>query len=100
MESKIKIGKNAKENTEIVKEANKEYYWFHLDKFPSCSLIIEEKEINKEMIINCGKIVKERSKYKNIRNIKINYTKVKNIKILKEIGKFELKNNKYKTIII
>jgi len=59
-----KVGKNAKENTDLINLSNTNWYWFHLEKFPSCHVIICSEELTNEMITNAGILVKENSKYK------------------------------------
>lgn len=78
----IKIGDNAIDNRTIIKEAKFTDYWFHLTKFPSCHVIIsvdEEYPINQEMIKHCAYLVKNNTKYKNFKNITVNYTTIKNV---------------------
>ena len=40
-----KIGKDEKENTELINSSNPNWYWFHLEKFPSCHLVICTEEL-------------------------------------------------------
>lgn len=78
----IKIGQNAIDNDNIISEAKEADIWFHLKTFPSCHVIIEcsnEYPINLTMIIHCANLVKQNTKYKNVPNVKVNYTPIKNI---------------------
>jgi len=88
-----KIGKDAKENTELVSSSNPNWYWFHLEKFPSCHLVICAEELTNEMINYAGELVKENSKYK-FKNIGINYCKIDNLLHGKEPGSVYFKSNK------
>lgn len=100
--NKIKIGKNAEENDLIIKEARQTDIWFHLDKFPSCHVIVscsKEFPITFEMITYCGLLVKENTKYRNLPKLKINYTEIKNVKRTEIKGKVLL-NKKTHTITI
>ena len=100
--NKIKIGKNAEDNDNIIKEAKETDVWFHLAEFPSCHVIIEcskEKPITKQMIYYCGNLVKQNTKYKNIGSLKINYTDCKNVIRTEIKGKVILKG-KINNIII
>ena len=36
----LKIGKNAKENDELISSSEKTYTWFHLSDYPSCHGVI------------------------------------------------------------
>jgi predicted ribosome quality control (RQC) complex YloA/Tae2 family protein len=88
-----KIGKNANDNTKLIKDSNINWYWFHLDKFPSCHVIVCKDEITIDEINNAGNLVKENSKYK-FKNIGINYCKVDNLIHGKEPGSVYFKSNK------
>jgi predicted ribosome quality control (RQC) complex YloA/Tae2 family protein len=78
----IRIGQNAEENHFIIKNSNQNDIWFHLDKLPSCHVIISSnnQEITKNMIYYCADLVKNNTKYKNFKNVKVIYTEIKNIK--------------------
>ena len=81
----IKIGENANDNDKIISEANQNDIWFHLDKFPSCHVILscsKKYPPNEKMLYYCAKICKENTKFRNLPNIKIKYTKIKNIQML------------------
>lgn len=97
----IKIGENAKENTELIsflKNINENYIWFHLSSFPSPHIIAETSDISTELIVECAKLCKKYSKYKNMKNLYIDYTTLKNIKITSIFGKIEFVKNKLKKI--
>ena len=98
----IKIGENAKDNDNIIKESKETDVWFHISNLPSCHVIIEcskEHPINKQMIAHCANLTKENGKYKNISKIKINYTEIKNVKRTLVPGKVMI-NGKIKSIIV
>jgi predicted ribosome quality control (RQC) complex YloA/Tae2 family protein len=98
----IKIGKNSKENDEIITLAKSTDIWFHLDAFPSCHVIIEccdDFPINNAMIIYCANLVKQNTKYRNVPKLKVNYTKIQNIQKTDVIGCVIMKG-KYSTITI
>lgn len=98
----IKIGQNAEENNDIIKEANQTDMWFHLAKFPSCHVIVECSEefpINNAIINYCAQLVKQNTKYKCIPKLKVNYTKIKNVQRTDKIGCVVLKGKVF-TIII
>lgn len=78
----IKIGQNAIENTQIIKESSESDIWFHLAKFPSCHVIIsssEEYPATNIMINYCINLVKQNTKYKKLPRLKVNYTLIKNV---------------------
>jgi hypothetical protein len=88
-----KIGQNASENTELVNISNPKWHWFHLEKFPSCHLVVCSEELTNEIISYAGELVKENSKYK-FKNIGINYCKIDNLVHGKEPGSVCFKSNK------
>jgi predicted ribosome quality control (RQC) complex YloA/Tae2 family protein len=103
---KILVGQNAKDNWKILDDSAPEDLWFHLADYTSCHVVIQkivlevedtEENINynPEIIIVGANYCKEHSKYKNNKNIKVIYTKVKNIKKGKEQGSVYTKNEKY-----
>lgn len=100
--NKIKIGKNAKENDLIVKDAKETDIWFHLADFPSCHVIIECSKnfpVDNQMIKYCANLVKQNGKYKNIPKVKVNYTEIKNVTRATTPGQVIIKG-KVKSIIV
>jgi len=90
----IRIGQNAKENDELVKNSKETDIWFHISGLPSCHVIIEVSKdfpITKQMIYYCANLVKENTKYKNVPKIKINYTEIKNVSRTNVPGKVIIK---------
>lgn len=73
-----KVGGNASENTDLIKSCEGDWFWFHLDKFPSCHVVICSSIIDNKMILIAGELVKAHSKYK-FKNIGVNYCKVQNL---------------------
>jgi len=89
----IKIGRNAKENDELVKNSPKTSLWLHLgDNRPSPHGIIEnlnenENEIDKNIIYYVGCLIKKFSKYKYTKLVSIEYLPLISVKpSLYEIG--------------
>lgn len=74
-----RIGKNAAENTQLIKDSDQGWHWFHLDKFPSCHVVVCTDTIDDSMIQYAAELVKENSKYK-FKNIAVCYCKVDNLK--------------------
>lgn len=85
-----RLGENAKENHEIIDDADKEDWWFHIDGHPSSHCIVERLVIDIDDIIFASNIVKENSKFKHIKNLRICYTQVKNLKKTKNPGEVKL----------
>jgi predicted ribosome quality control (RQC) complex YloA/Tae2 family protein len=97
----IKIGQNAAENDELVKDSKQTDYWFHLDNLSSCHVVIasdKKNSITKRMINHCAVVCKENTKYKN-QKVKVKYTKIKNVKRTEIPGRVTLKG-KNKVIIV
>jgi len=96
-----KLGENARENWELIssKEVKPGYYWFHLYSFPSGHLVLFSEEIKPEIIEYCCDICKTHSKMRNIKNIKIDCTQVKNLIKTEKIGEVEYKSNRKVTKI-
>ena len=95
---KYKLGGNAKENFNLIDEANdinNEYWWFHLEDTSSGHCIVYSDNIDKEMILFASNLVKQYSKLKNQKKVKIIYTQIKNIKKQKTIGEVILLNKSY-----
>jgi predicted ribosome quality control (RQC) complex YloA/Tae2 family protein len=85
----IKVGENAQENWEIIGEANGSDIWFHVDKFPSCHVVLNAnsiplKKIHRSVINFCASICKEGSKQKNSKKVSIIYTEIRNVTINKK----------------
>lgn len=97
-DTNIIIGENAQENWDLL-DKNENYLWFHLKSFPSCHVILETEEPTKEMIVSAASLCKLHTKYRNIPNLKINYTPIKNIKKAYQIGSVTF-NSKRKVLDI
>jgi len=102
--NKIKyiVGQNANENWQIFSSANPEYFLFHLTSFPSCYVILEtEIEPSMDMIKTGALLCKQNTKYRNVPNIKVDYTKCKNIIKGENVGEiFFISNKKVNKIIV
>jgi len=94
-----KIGKNDKDNFDIIDKANSDDIWFHLNNYPSCHVIASIDEIikkkNLRYIIKKGALLcKANSKYKSDKDISIIYTTIKNVKKTEKIGSVITTNTK------
>ncbi len=90
----IYIGKDKYENWQLIDQAFDEDYWFHLNEYPSCHIILHivntniitnKKSLNKILKL-CALECKKNSKYNNQKNLSICYTKIKNIQKGENIG--------------
>jgi predicted ribosome quality control (RQC) complex YloA/Tae2 family protein len=78
------VGRNAKENIEIIEKSDPEDYWFHVSGSSSAHVVvtipshIDKKEKGK--ILKRGALLaKQHSTSKSIKNVMIVYTKIKNV---------------------
>jgi predicted ribosome quality control (RQC) complex YloA/Tae2 family protein len=98
-----KIGKNDEGNFNLIDESDKDDLWFHINNKPSCHVIARLQNIRfttqdndlpnyydihfdtlenkqKQQIIKQGALIcKQFSKFKSEKNIKVDYTKIKNV---------------------
>jgi hypothetical protein len=97
-----KIGSNSKENWEILETANHNYLFFHLSSFPSCYVILETNDISdNNSILKAALECKKHTKYKNLKNIKVDYCYVSNLEKGDVVGEVIFKSNrKIKNIIV
>tara|TARA_B100000524_G_scaffold311736_1_gene188405 strand:+ start:45 stop:365 length:321 start_codon:yes stop_codon:yes gene_type:complete len=96
----FKVGQNAQENWDLL-SLDENFTWFHLKSFPSCHVIIEKIDPSNDEIMKGANLCLENTKYRNLKNIKINYTLIKNIVKSDKIGSVTFKSNrKVKTVMI
>ena len=86
----FRLGDNAKENHQLIDDADPNDWWFHLDEYPSGHCIVETSELNNELIIYAAQLVKEHSKYRNHKKLGVKYLQIKNIKKTKNPGEVKL----------
>ena len=92
---KALIGSNAKENWNILDLANPDDVFFHLSSFPSCYLILESEGIPEYETINESALCcKNNTKYRNVPNIKVDYTLCSNVIKGTKVGEVIYKSNK------
>jgi len=96
----IKIGRNAAENWELL-DTDPDFIWMHLNSFPSGHVIIEDSNPSDEILSYSALQCKENSKYKNLKNLKICYTRVGNLIKGEKVGSVCFKSKrKVKTIML
>jgi|TARA_B110000967_G_scaffold190926_1_gene216095 predicted ribosome quality control (RQC) complex YloA/Tae2 family protein len=84
-ETNIIIGENAKENWELL-DTNQNYLWLHLRSFPSCFVIIQDDSPSNLTLLEAACLCKQNTKYRDLRNVKVNYTKISNIQKADKCG--------------
>ena len=100
-DTQILIGQNSSENWELLDDNPETYYWFHLKSFPSCHVIVQSDDITDELIHYAATVCKNKTKYKNLGNLKVNYTPISNIKKADVVGSVCFNSNrKVKSITI
>lgn len=97
------IGKNAKENFEIIDDAEDHHIWFHFHNAPSCHVIAKlDKELNKKdfkYVVKQGAVLcKQHSKFNNQKNVEIVYTIIKHVHKTNTLGSVQLESEK--TVVI
>jgi hypothetical protein len=73
-----RVGTSAEDNSQLIKDSMGDWTWFHLDKFPSCHVVICKMGCDSVEINQAATLVKEHSKYK-FKNIGVNYCKIDNL---------------------
>lgn len=97
-------GSNKTENEDLIKLASPNEYWFHVSNVPSCHVVTQLNDNivtknNLKYLIKAGAVIcKKNSKYNNIKNLEITYTKISNVKLTDRTGSVILQE--YKTITI
>lgn len=82
----IKIGKNAKDNFDLIDFADPDDLWFHLRDFPSAHGFLDKEHISKENIRLVAEMIKAKSKQRNEKNIVVEYLPIKFVKKTKLTG--------------
>jgi predicted ribosome quality control (RQC) complex YloA/Tae2 family protein len=96
------IGKNARENWDILDNSEQFDVWFHLDNTTSPYVILEVKDNNpipETVITQCAQLCKNNSKSKNIKNTKVIYCEVSSLTKGNKLGSVLLKDTP-KAIIV
>lgn len=81
----ILLGENAQDNWDIIDFESNDI-WFHLNSFPSCHVIVCNESLDNETLMYAAELCKSKTKYRNLRNVKVCYTKCNNLKKGNEIG--------------
>ncbi len=99
----FKLGKNSSANDYLMKNSEKEDWWFHLADFPSGHCLVEIEKISskgenpkleKFEIDTASTLIKENCKLKNHnKKLKVNYLQMKFVRSGKEKGQAILLKN-------
>lgn len=78
----IKLGENAIENTQLVKMANRNHHWVHLERFPSGHVVVETCDPSEELLHEASMLCLARTKYRNMRNVGVSATTIGNLRCM------------------
>ena len=92
-DTRILLGENAQDNWDII-DFESNYIWLHLDKFPSCHVIICDETPNDDTIMFAGELCKSKTKQKTLKDIKVCYTKCSNLNKGADIGSVSYKSKR------
>ena len=75
------LGENAKENWLLLDQSKPNHYFFHLSSFPSGYVIleIEDGQLTNDMIITSAQLCKLNTKYRNFKDIRVDYCLCSNV---------------------
>lgn len=90
----IYLGENKQENWKLLETSCENEFFIHLNSFPSGHVKVQTETFDQEIILYAGKICRQYSKYKNLKDIKICYCKYSNLLKGKEIGEVIFKSNR------
>ena len=91
-----KLGETAKENWNIFDKAENNYLFFHLSSFPSGYVILEYKDSEPTpfMIQIAAQHCKNGTKYKTLKNIKVDWCRCDNLEKTDKVGEIIFKSNR------
>lgn len=97
-----KVGENAKDNWSLLEVSCKTNLFFHLTHYPSCFVLLDcKKTLSMDILKQVALVCKENTKYKNIKNISVDYTTCLNIQKGEHVGEIEYKSNrKVKKLVV
>ena len=98
-DTKIIIGENAKDNWDII-DFESDNIWLHLNSFSSCHVIIEDNSPSEDVLNYAAKLCKENTKYRNLKHLKVCYTKCSNLVKGEDIGSVSYKSKRQVNYLI
>ena len=96
----IVVGKNAQDNWDIVRNANQNDLWFHVDKTSSASVVLDSKYITASNIRDAANLCKQNSKFRDMNRVKVVYCPVRNIHFGNSVGEFIIKSKRRCRVIV
>lgn len=70
----------------LIKESSPEHLCFHLNSFPSPYVVIRCSDPGPDIIAEAASVCKSKSKYSHLKNMRVLYTQVSNMKLDHENG--------------
>jgi len=90
-----KLGENAAENWKMLDDIKPTFYFFHLSSFSSGYAILEcEDEPKIDIIQDAARICRNGTKYRNLKNIKVDYCHCSNITKSDKVGEVIFKSQR------
>ena len=98
----IYIGKNNKQNDELVRNSSNNDYWFHVHEMPGAHVILKNngKEISNDVIEYTAQLAAGYSKGKDSGKVPVDYTKIKYVRKTKGLKPGLVLYSNYKTIYV
>ena len=99
----LTIGESKYDNWDILNKSSRNNMFFHLSSFSSCYGILNNTtdSVHMSIIKQCAFHVKENSKYRNMRNIRVDYTECFNVKKGEFVGEaVYIRNKLVRNIVI
>lgn len=90
----VQIGENSKENDNLITNSKSTDMWFHLSSFPSPHVIVSPGDLSIYITLKAASLCREYSKYKNLKNIYVDYTRISNLRKTENLGQVEYKSNR------
>lgn len=96
-----RLGETAEENWQLLSEARQNHTFFHLSSFPSGYVIVDTDYLSPKQVAEISTVLKENTKYRNIHNIKVDYTLVSNVRKGTKVGEaLYVSSKKVRSVII
>lgn len=90
----FKVGQTSDENWNMLSKASQTDYFFHLDSFPSCFVIMESNTKERDYINYAANLCKEHTKYRNFHTLKVCYCECSNLRRGDKVGQVVFKNKR------
>lgn len=94
----IKLGKNNIQNDYILKDSNRNDFWFHIADYHGSHVIVQTDSLSNDLIEFAATLAARFSQVKDTSNVTVNYTELRNIKKTNQKGLVTLKDFKSVTI--